>query len=66
MMVKKGINSTRAEKQGPTVKQGIDSKGHKKTVRCPNCKSVLEKCCSNELVCEISIMTCPKCGNKVS
>ena len=66
MLVKRGINSTRAEKTGPTVKQGISAKTHKKIVRCSSCNSVLEKTCSDALVCEISSMKCPKCGELVT
>ena len=65
MMLKKGINSTREEKRGPTVKSGIAA-AHKKVVRCGNCNAVLEKSCSNSLVCEVSSLKCPKCGAMVS
>lgn len=66
MLFKKGINTTREEKTGPTVKQGITTQAHKKVVKCPNCKAVLEKSCSSAMVCEISTMKCPKCGTMVS
>lgn len=66
MLVKRGINETKAEKKGPTVKNGVSAKRHTKRVVCSNCRTVLEKSCTNALVCEISSMKCPNCGSTVS
>jgi hypothetical protein len=69
MLVKKGVNTTREEKSGPTVKEGIASTSRnkfKRIVTCSHCKTKLEKCCDNEMVCEISILKCPRCGANVS
>lgn len=68
MLVKTGVNSTRAEKHGPIVKEGVkasETRMHRKSVRCPVCDARLEKSCPNEMVCEISTLQCPKCGADV-
>ena len=69
MLVKKGVNTTREEKNGPTVRSGISSnkgKGRfRRTITCSNCNAKLEKCCENEMFCEISVLKCPRCGAKV-
>lgn len=65
-MVKRGINETRAEKSGPTVKKGITRESKdKKIIKCA-CGAVLEKSCPDPLTCEISSVTCPNCGRSVS
>lgn len=65
MMTKRGINETKAEKTGPTVKQGItSSKRHKKVLKCA-CGALLEKECGDALTCEVSSVKCPKCGKLV-
>ena len=63
MLKKFGVNSTRAEKSGPTVKSGI-SGPTKRIITCA-CGRKFEKACPNELVCEISSFTCPHCGKTV-
>ena len=65
MMKKIGINTTRAQKQGPTQKNAIGKKVCKKVITC-SCGAKLEKACENEYVCDVSVLTCPKCGKKVS
>lgn len=68
MLTKKGINTVRAEKSGPNVKQGIamqSNKRYKKVVTCSNCSAKLEKDCPSELDCDISQLKCPRCGNPV-
>jgi len=65
MIVKRGINTTREEKSGPTVRKGIASSSKnkfRKIVTCSNCKTKLEKSCENEMFCEISVLKCPRCG----
>lgn len=64
MFIKTGINSTRAEKNGPVVQGGLPRTAGKtcKIVRCPSCKKSFEKSCSSELACEISSAKCPTCG----
>jgi hypothetical protein len=65
MMVKRGINTTRAEKSGPNVKQGISmpaNRRYRKTVTCSNCNAKLEKECPSEFECETSRSKCPRCG----
>lgn len=67
MLKKFGINSTRAEKSGPSVKRGIAVPSptvHSKIVTC-ECGAKLKKSCANEMICEISALTCPKCGREV-
>lgn len=64
MLVKNGINTTRAQKDGPTMRKGIVG-SVKKIVTCSVCKCKLEKSCPNEMMCEISILKCPKCGSDV-
>lgn len=69
MLVKKGIVTTRETKNGPTVKQGISAvtnKKHTRTIICQNCKAKLEKSCKNELVCEVLVVKCPRCGAPVA
>lgn len=66
MIIKKGVNETRAEKSGPTVKKGITAKDkYRKIIKCA-CGAMLEKCCKDELTCEVSVVMCPKCGAQVS
>lgn len=66
MLTKRGINSVREEKTGPTVKKGIATgKKHKKYVKCA-CGAVLQKECADEGVCSTSVVICPKCGAPVS
>jgi hypothetical protein len=69
MMLKRGVNTTREEKNGPTVRRGISSpakRRFRKVLTCPNCKTRLEKFCENEMFCEISSLKCPRCGEIVS
>ena len=69
MMKKIGINTTRFEKNTPPIKWGIAASKvsrFSKRVTCPSCGAKLEKCCDNEMVCEISTVKCPKCGAEVS
>lgn len=65
MLKKFGVNTTRALKSGPVVKDAVEEKDHSKVVTC-SCGAKLEKRCRNEYVCETSVMRCPKCGAKVS
>ena len=65
MMKKIGINTTRFEKSGPTVKKGVAAPKEgrfTKRVVCPECGANLEKSCDNEMFCDISTVKCPKCG----
>lgn len=64
MMKKFGVNSTRSEKSGPKIKKGIALR-KSKIITC-ECGAKLEKCCDNDLTCEISVLKCPKCGRDVS
>lgn len=60
-MIKKfGINSTRAEKKGPVVKNGLNEKIERE-ITCA-CGKKFMKSCPNELYCEISAFHCPHCG----
>lgn len=61
MMEKFGVNSTRAEKTGPVVKNAIEEKRAEKIVTC-KCGKTFVKSCPNEDVCAISVLTCPHCG----
>lgn len=63
-MIKTGVNNTRAEKAGPIVRKGIGN-SVKKVVTCSVCKCKLEKSCPNEMLCEVSVLKCPKCGTEV-
>lgn len=66
MLTKTGVNSTRSQKCGPTVREGVKAgKAFKKVVKCAVCNAKLEKSCSNEMVCEISTLKCPRCGTDV-
>lgn len=66
MLKKYGINTTRAEKNGPTVRRGIAVEKGKfvRTLSCP-CGAKLEKTCESEALCEITPARCPKCGRKI-
>lgn len=61
MLKKFGINSTRAEKKGPTVKNAIAEERHEKVVLC-SCGKKFVKSCPNADVCDISVLKCPHCG----
>lgn len=61
MMNKFGINSTRAEKSGPVVKDAIIEQRAEKIVVC-SCGKKFIKSCPNQDVCDISILKCPHCG----
>ncbi len=65
MMKKIGINTTRTQKAGPKVRNGIEKKVFSKVVTC-SCGCKVEKSCPNEYVCDISELVCPKCGKKIS
>jgi hypothetical protein len=65
MLKKIGINTSRAKKNGPNVKDGISRKKFAKVVVC-SCGAKLEKSCENEYVCDISVLLCPKCGKQIS
>ena len=62
MMKKYGVNNTRAEKSGPTVKNAIS---HRKMVVCGGCKKRFEKECPSEEICDISAVCCPYCGASI-
>lgn len=66
MLEKFGVNSTRAEKSGPTVKNGIkmEDETYQKIVLC-SCGKKFVKSCPNKDVCDISILKCPHCGNDI-
>lgn len=68
MMTKTGVNTTRAEKRGPVVKEGatVSANTHKKILKCAVCSAKLEKSCSSEIACELSSARCPRCGASVS
>lgn len=69
MLLKKGINTSYEKKTGPNVKEGIATpkdKKHTRSVVCSGCGARLEKQCHNEMMCEISVLKCPKCGASVS
>ena len=69
MFTKLGIDTTRAMKNGPSVKQGIkaqSSQPHEKIVTCSGCGKKLRKKCESAMVCEISILKCPNCGCDVN
>lgn len=61
MLKKFGINTTRAEKRGPNVKQGISEGSFKRVITCA-CGRKFEKSCPNEMACDITMFTCPHCG----
>lgn len=66
MLVKNGINTSRASKAGPTMRKSINTNTKiTKVVTCSVCKCKLEKSCPNEMMCEISVLQCPKCGSDV-
>jgi hypothetical protein len=67
MLKKIGINTTRQQKQGPNIKDGIPKKAarFKKIVTCA-CGCKMEKSCENEWVCDITNLLCPKCGEVIS
>jgi len=66
MLKKFGVNSTRAEKQGPVVKNGINAEeqNYEKIVVC-SCGKKLVKSCPNKDVCDISVLQCPYCGSNI-
>lgn len=64
MLKKFGINSTRAEKTGPTVKQGLTAGSFKRMITC-SCGKKFEKACPSEMACDISMFTCPHCGSTI-
>ena len=59
MLKKFGVNSTRAEKRGPSVKTGNQSIERYATCQCG--KKFLKTCASAE-VCDVSSFKCPYCG----
>lgn len=61
MLKKFGINTTRAEKTGPKVKQGITTASFTRVVTC-SCGKKFEKSCPSEMACDITMFTCPHCG----
>lgn len=61
MMKKLGVNTTRAEKSGPVVKNAIKEKPYEKVVIC-SCGKKFVKSCPNKDVCDISVLKCPACG----
>ena len=66
MLKKFGVNSTRAEKQGPTVKNAIkDGDDRFERVVVCSCGKKFVKSCPNKDVCDISVMQCPFCGANV-
>jgi hypothetical protein len=66
MMKKFGVNNTRAEKAGPTVKNGIKTEDDvfERIVLC-SCGKKFAKTCPNKDACEISVFDCPYCGAKI-
>ena len=60
MMTKFGVNSTRAQKNGPAVKQGERQEVITHLI-CPKCGARLERRCPSKDQCELAIK-CPKCG----
>ena len=68
MMKKLGIVDNRAKKSGPTVRKairGAEQACSEKLVTC-QCGAKLVKRCPNKYACDVSVMTCPRCGAKVS
>lgn len=64
MLTKLGINTVRAEKVGPNVKEGINHSTHAKIVKC-TCGKSFEKNCPSEAACDVSSFECPNCGNRI-
>lgn len=64
MLKKFGVNSTRAEKKGPVVKNGIKDEPYEKVVLCA-CGKKFVKSCPNKDVCDISVLKCPHCGENI-
>lgn len=64
MMKKLGINTTRAEKAGPVVKNGIKEDSYERVVIC-SCGKKFVKSCPNKDVCDISVLKCPHCGANI-
>ena len=60
MLKKFGINNTRVEKDGPSVRNGIKQPVERE-VPC-SCGKKFMKSCPNELYCELSTFKCPHCG----
>jgi hypothetical protein len=63
MLNKYGVNSIRAEKKGPLVKDGIKRKVEK-TIVCA-CGKKFVKDCPSETLCELSSFFCPYCGAEI-
>lgn len=66
-MIKKfGINNTRAEKAGPTVKNAIrpDDDVYERIVVCA-CGKKFAKSCPSKDACDVAVFDCPHCGAKI-
>jgi len=66
MLKKFGVNTTRAEKTGPTVKNAIkvEEEAVERLVVCSCGKKFMKKCANKDL-CDISVFTCPYCGASI-
>jgi len=66
MMEKFGVNNTRAEKAGPTVKNGIKTGDdvYERLVSC-SCGKKFTKTCPSKDACDVAVFDCPYCGTKI-
>ena len=75
MMIKRGINNTRVEKEVPGAKGSIEAPDRQasvsagsvsRMVKCCSCNVTFEKTCPDDALCGVINTHCPKCGGKLA
>jgi hypothetical protein len=75
MMIKRGINNTRVEKEvkgprnaipSPDRQASASTGGVSRVVKCASCGTKFEKSCPDASLCKVINTHCPKCGGDLA